>query len=183
MKKDLQLKLAASKEKPGSGEEAESDAGSESSLDEEGKILEEMDDVRSKAASRLKKERKKRRESKNKARIRAAQLALSESCRCAHCLHCPVFPSHVTICMFLCSSRFIPVSKEAHGVLQAVRLTHSKCFRMPGPSCVAPCSYCSCTMPCCIHVIGNNRVRLYCVICPQSACGWSAVGWGSQALP
>ena len=79
MKKDLQLKLAAGKEKPGSGDEAGSDAGSKSSLDEEEKILEEMDDVRSKAVSRLKKERKKRRESKNKARIRAAQLALSET--------------------------------------------------------------------------------------------------------
>ena len=77
VKKDLQLKLAASKEKPGSEDEAASDAGSESSLDEEEKILEEMDDVRSKAAARLKKERKKRRESKRKARIRAAQLALS----------------------------------------------------------------------------------------------------------
>ena len=79
MKKDLQLKLAAGKEKPGSGDEAGSDAGSKSSLDEEEKILEEMDDVRSKAVSRLKKERKKWRESKNKARIRAAQLALSET--------------------------------------------------------------------------------------------------------
>ncbi len=95
MKKDLQLKLAAGKEKPGSGDEADLDAASESSLDEEGKILEEMDDVRSKAASRLKKERKKRRESKNKARIRAAQLALSESRRHAHCSlsSCP-FPCH-----------------------------------------------------------------------------------------
>lgn len=81
MKKDLQLKLAAPKEKPGSeeeGAESDADAGSESSLDEEGKILEEMDDVRSKAAARLKKERKKRRESKKKARIRSAQLALSK---------------------------------------------------------------------------------------------------------
>ena len=78
MKKDLQLKLAASREKPGRDCEAESDAASESSLDEEEKILGEMDDVRSKAAARLKKERKKRRESKRKARIRAAQLALSE---------------------------------------------------------------------------------------------------------
>ena len=81
MKKDMQLKLAASKEKPDSdeeGAESDADAGSESSLDEEGKILEEMDDVRSKAAARLKKERKKRRESKKKARIRAAQLALSK---------------------------------------------------------------------------------------------------------
>lgn len=81
VKKDLQLKLAASKGKTGKEdeeEEAGSDAGSESSLDEEGKILEEMDDVRSKAAARLKKERKKRRESKKKARIRSAQLALSK---------------------------------------------------------------------------------------------------------
>lgn len=80
MRKDLQLKLAASQKKPGEGgSEAEEDvAGSESSLDEEGKILEEMEGVRSKAAARAKKERKKRKESKNKARIRAAQLALSK---------------------------------------------------------------------------------------------------------
>ena len=80
MRKDLQLKLAASQSKPGEGEPgAEPDgAGSESSLDEEEKILEEMEGVRSKAAARAKKERKKRKESKNKARIRAAQLALSK---------------------------------------------------------------------------------------------------------
>ena len=80
MRKDLQLKLAASQKKTGEGESgAESEgAASEASLDEEEKILEEMEGVRSKAAARAKKERKKRKESKNKARIRAAQLALSK---------------------------------------------------------------------------------------------------------
>ena len=80
VRKDLQLKQAASQKaagEGGSGAESEG-AGSESSLDEEGKILEEMEGVRSKAAARAKKERKKRKESKNKARIRAAQLALSK---------------------------------------------------------------------------------------------------------
>lgn len=47
-------------------------------MDEEEKILGEMDEVRSAAAARAKKERKKRREAKTKARVRAAQLALSE---------------------------------------------------------------------------------------------------------
>ena len=121
VKKDLQLKLAAGKEKPGSGEEAESDAASESSLDEEGKILEEMDDVRSKAASRLKKERKKRRESKNKARIRAAQLALSESRRHAK-VPSPAGYSYVITCILSCSSCSILVSKEVQGDPQAVKL-------------------------------------------------------------
>ena len=59
----------------GAGKEGEQE-GEESELDEEGKILAEMDEVKQKAAHRAKKERKQRREAKRKARVRAAQIAL-----------------------------------------------------------------------------------------------------------
>lgn len=59
------------------GGASEGGESAESELDEEAKILGEMDELRAAAAARAKKERKKRREAKTKARVRAAQLALS----------------------------------------------------------------------------------------------------------
>ncbi|CAL8471869.1 g11411 [Coccomyxa elongata] len=76
MKKALALSRESQGKDGGGADEAEEEA--EPELDEEERILGEMDEVRSAAAARAKKERKKRREAKTKARVRAAQLALSE---------------------------------------------------------------------------------------------------------
>lgn len=79
MKKALALSREEGRDgKGGPGGPGDVEEEAESELDEEERILGEMDEVRSAAVARAKKERKKRREAKTKARVRAAQLALSE---------------------------------------------------------------------------------------------------------
>jgi hypothetical protein len=79
LRKDLALTRAGAE---GSSEEADAEGavageGGSEEPDEETRVIEQMEGLRERAAHDLKKQRKKRREAKKKARIRAAQLSLS----------------------------------------------------------------------------------------------------------